>query len=90
VGRSSGAPIFAPIVGHEKEITLFEFSPDGGQMVSDSWYDQEVRLWDTSSGEEVLSMQGHTSRVISVAFSPNGTRIASGHLTKRYVCGMRL
>ena len=44
---------------------------------SGSW-DQTIRLWDASTGKELHTLKGHTSRVTSVSFSPDGTRIASG------------
>ena len=36
-----------------------------------------VRLWDVASGQEKATLQGHTSSVESVAFSPDGTTLAS-------------
>jgi hypothetical protein len=38
-----------------------------------------VRVWDVRNGDIVAGpFKGHTNRVTSVAFSPNGTSIASG------------
>ena len=38
-----------------------------------------MRLWDAATGQPVgAPLTGHTSTVSSVAFSPDGTRIASG------------
>src|ERR1700683_2137538 len=56
---SSGAQIFAPLTGHDKEVNSVAVSPDGGRMVSGS-NDMTVHLWDTSSGDEVSVMRGHT------------------------------
>ena len=39
--------------------------------------DQTVRLWDAESGQEVLTLRGHTDIVPSVAFSPDGNRLVS-------------
>jgi WD40 repeat protein len=36
-----------------------------------------VKVWDAHSGQEALSLKGHTSYVLSVCFSPDGKRIAS-------------
>src|SRR5438552_2474111 len=41
-----------------------------------------VKIWDARSGQEVLTLKGHTTSVQSVAFSPDGTRLASGSLDK--------
>src|SRR5262249_49752190 len=37
-----------------------------------------VRVWDVETGQELLTLKGHTGWVYSVAFSPDGTRIVSG------------
>ena len=39
--------------------------------------DQTVKVWDATSGQEMLTLKGHTDRVRSVAFSPDGKRLAS-------------
>jgi hypothetical protein len=36
-----------------------------------------VRLWDAGSGQELRILKGHTDQVYCVAFSPDGTRLAS-------------
>src|SRR5262249_3999545 len=41
-------------------------------------HDRTVKVWDVTTGQEVLTLTGHTTPVTSVAFSPDGTRIASG------------
>ena len=61
------------------------FSPDGKWLaaaVGD--YDQtivrrggEVRVWDAVSGQQLYNLRGHTAAVWSVAFSPDGRRLAS-------------
>ncbi len=40
--------------------------------------DQPVKLWDVATGQELLTLKGHTDDVWSVAFSPDGKRLASG------------
>ncbi|MCI0458824.1 MAG: hypothetical protein L0Z62_17845, partial [Gemmataceae bacterium] len=44
---------------------------------SGSW-DQTVKVWDARSGQELLTLKGHTDGVWCVAFSPDGQRLASG------------
>jgi Flp pilus assembly protein TadD len=36
-----------------------------------------VRVWDAASGQELLTLKGHTRGVGSVAYSPDGRRLAS-------------
>ncbi len=37
-----------------------------------------MKVWDAASGQETLTLKGHTDVVTSVAFSPDGKRIVSG------------
>ncbi|KIM34762.1 hypothetical protein M413DRAFT_33045 [Hebeloma cylindrosporum] len=40
--------------------------------------DKSVRVWDALTSAELKQLNGHTDCVISVAFSPDGSRIVSG------------
>ena len=37
-----------------------------------------MRLWDTNTGEPITTLIGHTDRIYTVAFSPDGSTLASG------------
>jgi WD40 repeat protein/serine/threonine protein kinase len=52
------------------------FSPNGQRVVS-AGYDRNVRLWDTTTGHQVLSLRGHDDIVGHALFSPDGQRIAA-------------
>jgi WD40 repeat protein len=42
-------------------------------------YDTTVRIWDADTHQQIgAPLTGHTNLVFSVAFSPDGRRIASG------------
>jgi len=52
------------------------FSPGGKQLATN--IDKTVRLWDTVTGREMFTLGGDGARVISIAFSPDGRRLATG------------
>jgi WD40 repeat protein len=53
------------------------FSADGKRIVTASRGDQIARVWDAGSGAEVLTLKGHSHSVRKVAWSRDGTRIAT-------------
>ena len=53
------------------------FSPDGKTSATVA-NDGTVRLWDPRTGRRLAILNGHTRRLWSVAFSPDGRTLASG------------
>ena len=52
------------------------FSPAGRQIASSS-FDKTVKIWDAATGELIRTLRGHRGLIFQVAYSPDGTRIAS-------------
>jgi WD40 repeat protein/tRNA A-37 threonylcarbamoyl transferase component Bud32 len=84
----SGAKL-RELAGHTDSIYGVAWSPDGSQLISGS-LDQTIGVWDAVSGEEINTLEGRTDGykqtvklrggdwVASVAWSPDGKRLASG------------
>ncbi|GEM_PF-3080366 len=53
-----------------------DFNADASRVVT-AGSDGSARVWNTSTGEELLVMRGHTSDVLDAAFSPDGRRIVT-------------
>ncbi|MEM8809592.1 MAG: WD40 repeat domain-containing protein, partial [Cyanobacteria bacterium P01_G01_bin.38] len=67
------------IKAHTEPIVQIAFDPaepDSSRLVSAS-LDKTLKLWNIKAGQEIQTFTGHTDRVYSVAFSPDGQQIAS-------------
>jgi len=75
--------------GHKNAVTCLAFSPDGRTLASGG-YHNTLKLWDVSSGKErttLLELQESApfdqlcfSHICCVAFSPDGSTLASGDI----------
>jgi WD40 repeat protein len=45
----------------------------------------EVKVWDAQTGQEVLTLRGHTDCIFRVCFSPDGRRLATAAVMDRVV-----
>ena len=62
---------------HDSYVNCVRYSPDGSLLASAS-YDSTIKLWDTASGELQRTLAGHSqSQILSLDFSPDGSRLAS-------------
>jgi WD40 repeat protein len=58
-------------------VQRLAFSADNRSLAAACGYGT-VRVWELSTGREVMRLKGHSLGVLSVAFSPDGRRLASG------------
>lgn len=88
---SASGNLLRTLNGHSSSVNSVSFSPSGEFVASGAGYgthywhsangeeagDTAVKLWDAASGALIVTLEGHTNQVRSVAFSPDGTRLAS-------------
>ena len=67
--------------GHSDSVEGCVVSPDGRFIVSAS-HDKTLKVWDTTTGVERLSLTGHTNWVKGCAVSPDGCFIVSASQDK--------
>jgi WD40 repeat protein len=75
--------------GHTAPVWCVAFDRDGKKLASGSAESRddkgkdrppEVKVWDLASGKDVLTLKGPERSVSTVAYSPDGTRLAVGGL----------
>jgi WD40 repeat protein len=74
--RAAVNPAVPTLRTNQGTVTALAFDPKH-RLLATAGLDRTVRLWDLATGREVLTFRGHTAPVHSLAFSPNGDRIAS-------------
>ncbi len=57
-------------------FTSVAFSPDGGRLAYGA-SDGTAGIYSLDTGQELISLPGHTSMIFQVAFSPDGRYLAS-------------
>eukprot|EP01122_Echinamoeba_exundans_P008895 TRINITY_DN302_c0_g2_i3.p1 TRINITY_DN302_c0_g2~~TRINITY_DN302_c0_g2_i3.p1 ORF type:complete len:352 (-),score=51.77 TRINITY_DN302_c0_g2_i3:20-1075(-) len=76
--------------GHDLDVYTVRWSPTGPgsknpskpALLATASFDRTVKLWDTSSGNCLQTLDRHEEAVYSISFSPDGEYIASGSLDR--------
>jgi WD40 repeat protein len=80
----TGLPSESKVLNHIDKVLCASFSPDGNQVVTGSYEDYVVRIWDVKTGQQLLPLgqqslphDGHTDSVASVVFNSDGSKVAT-------------
>jgi len=68
---------YSPNSSSPHAVFSVAWSPNGKRIAS-GWQDKTARVWDATTGHNVLPYNGHSGFVKSVAWSPDSAYIASG------------
>ncbi len=82
VGKHSQVSV---LTGHSDGVRWIAFSPDGSRVATAAGHkeynresdDNTVRVWDSRTGREILTLSDHQEQVNHVVFSPDGRLIAT-------------
>ncbi|MEO8391962.1 MAG: protein kinase [Chloroflexota bacterium] len=65
-------------VESNETVQQLMYSPDGSRIASAATGLQEYRIYDAHSGQKLLTLPGHGVLASAIAFSPDGSLIATG------------
>lgn len=77
IHNTMDASEFVLMAGRDKVLNMV-FSPDGKRLASAS-EDGTIRLWDTSTGVDIVISRSELDVVTVLEFSPDGKHLASGN-----------
>ncbi|KAF7376828.1 WD40 repeat-like protein [Mycena sanguinolenta] len=79
----SGKCVSNALEGHDWPVCAVAFLPDGKSIATGLW-NGTVRLWETESGKPIGAPWNARLPVISLAFSPDNTRLISAVVIKEH------
>jgi WD40 repeat protein/serine/threonine protein kinase len=63
-------------IHHDDAVNTAMFSPDGKSFATAS-NDHTAQVWSATTGDRLLSLEGHVGGVNAVTYSPDGTQLAT-------------
>ena len=74
--------MFKTLKAHVLPLTNCAFNKGGDKFITGS-YDRTCKVWDTMSGQELLTLEGHKNVVYCIGFNnPFGDKVATGSFDK--------
>src|SRR5262249_9793751 len=73
---TTGSELLPPFGGQTLAVEAGVFTSDGQRLTTAS-QDKTIRIWELTTGHEVLKATGHASIVQAVRLSPDGRRLIS-------------
>src|SRR5262249_25417605 len=72
----AGGPERLPLASRSPAIQGLAFSPDGCRLAASISPDQ-LKVWDSATGKQVLEIKGQTRGIQGLAYSPDGRLLAA-------------
>ncbi len=66
------------ILRHGGSVQTVKFSPVDNSLIASAGDNTTIKIWDLQDNTIATTLRGHRGQINSVAFSPDGTRLASG------------
>jgi dynein assembly factor with WDR repeat domains 1 len=80
--ESSSFYLFKILRAHILPLTNCAFNKSGDKFITGS-YDRTCKVWNTLTGDEILTLEGHRNVVYAIAFNnPYGDKIITGSFGK--------
>lgn len=74
--------LFKVLRAHILPLTNCAFNKAGDKFITGS-YDRTCKVWDTATGSELLTLEGHKNVVYAIAFNnPYGDKVVTGSFDK--------
>ena len=80
--KNQNFSLYKTLKAHILPLTNCAFNKNGDKFITGS-YDRTCKVWDTESGDEIISFEGHKNVVYCIAFNnPFGDKIVTGSFDK--------